>query len=268
MALSWRWRGIQQAQSWPQPAQTAGCDCSMLFCQARGMPACLCVAVGAALHVATARFSACLPSFAALLHRASSACLFPCFPVPSPLVAASLHNATTFPPCLLLLCSGSVDHVFITLCRPGSGVDGPSSLAALESSRFGECLLELALPCSSWGLAAAFAPDGRTLAVASQGPQGAHLTLLAGIDLSAPSSLDAAVLEAQAKAAGSGATPRLQHLPLDSLPLKCLAFLSDSVLAGGGFDCQPQLFARRADGRWQLARSLAGEGGRGHTGRS
>lgn len=137
-------------------------------------------------------------------------------------------------------------------------VDGSSILAALAGSRFGECLLELSMPGGGWGLAAAFSPDGSSLAVASQGPDGSHLTILTGIDVAAPSSLDAAGFGTEA--AGNGAPVRLQHLPLPSLPLKCLAFLSDSVLAGGGFDCQPQLFARQADGRWHFVRSLAGEG--------
>lgn len=157
----------------------------------------------------------------------------------------------------------TVLHPCITPRCPTSEVDGSSSPAALAGSRFGDCLLELGLPGGGWGLAAAFSPDGSSLAAASQGAEGSHLTILTGVDLSAPSSLDAAAIDAEAAAAaaGSGAPPRLQRLPLPSLPLKCLAFLSESVLAGGGFDCQPQLFARRADGCWQFARSLAGEGG-------
>jgi hypothetical protein len=132
-------------------------------------------------------------------------------------------------------------------------VDGRPSLAALGASRFGDCLLELPLP-GGWGLATAFSPAGHCLAVASQGSQ---LMLLTGIDMADSASLDAAA----ADAAVSG---RLQHLQLPGLPLKCLVFLSDSVLAAGGFDYHPLLFVRRpADGQWQYARSLQGEGGAG-----
>ena len=42
-------------------------------------------------------------------------------------------------------------------------MDGPSSPAALAGSRFGDCLRELGLPGGSWGLAAAFSPDGSSL---------------------------------------------------------------------------------------------------------
>ena len=133
-------------------------------------------------------------------------------------------------------------------------MDGRPSLAALGASRFGDCLLELALP-GGWGLATAFSPAGDCLAVASQGSQ---LMLLTGIILADPVSLDAAAAEA-AEASG-----RVQHLRLPGLPLKCLVFLSDSVLAAGGFDCHPLLFVRRpADGQWQYARSLQGECGAG-----
>lgn len=126
-------------------------------------------------------------------------------------------------------------------------VDGKLSPAALRGSRFGECLLEAALP-GGWGLAAAFSPSGDCLAVASQGSQ---VTLLHGIDLQDPASLDVASVDA----AGC-----LQHLALPGLlPLKCLAFLSDGVVAGGGFDCCPVLCTRQENGQWQFARSLQGE---------
>jgi actin related protein 2/3 complex subunit 1A/1B len=122
-------------------------------------------------------------------------------------------------------------------------VDGPAALPALGASKFGDCLLELPLP-GGWGLAVAFSLDGATLAAASQASQ---LTLLPGLDLQDPASLGPAA------AAG-----RAQHLQLPALPLKCLAFLSDTLLGGGGFDCHPLLFQRQADGRWQHAASLRG----------
>jgi hypothetical protein len=134
-------------------------------------------------------------------------------------------------------------------CQCPAEVDGRPSLAALGASRFGDCLLELPLS-GGWGVATAFSPSGACLAVTSQGSQ---LTLLTGIDLADPASLDAA-------AAASG---RLQHLQLPGLPLKCLIFLSDSVLAAGGFDYHPLLFVRRTDGQWQYVRSLQGESGAG-----
>ncbi len=124
-------------------------------------------------------------------------------------------------------------------------VDGQPALAALAGSRFGDCLLELPL-AGGWGLAAAFSPGGGCLAVASQGSQ---LTLLSGIDLQDPASLDAAAAEA----AG-----RVQHLALPCLPLKSLAFLSDGLLAGGGFDGCPVLCSRQGDGAWRYVRSLQG----------
>jgi len=137
-------------------------------------------------------------------------------------------------------------------------VDGKPALPALGSSRFGEYLLELPLP-GGWGLAAAFSPDGSCLAVASQGSQ---LTLLSGTDLQDFASLAAfaptAAAEAAAGAEGAEGC-RVQHLQLPGLPLKCLAFLSGSLLVGGGFDCQPQLFTRGASGSWEYACSLSGE---------
>lgn len=124
-------------------------------------------------------------------------------------------------------------------------MDGQTAVAALAGSRFGDCLMELPLE-GGWGLAAAFSPDGRCLAVASQGSQ---LTLLSGIDLQDPSSLDATA----AQAAG-----RVQHLVLPCLPLKCLDFLSDTLLAGGGYDGRPVLCSRQGDGTWRYACSLQG----------
>ena len=131
---------------------------------------------------------------------------------------------------------------------------------ALRASRFGECLLRARLP-GGWGLAAAWSPSGHTLAVASQGSQ---LTLLRGLDLSDPGALppgapDAAGDAAEAAAAAAaGGGARLQHLPLPGLPLKCLAFLTDSLLVGGGFDFKPLLFARGGGGDWQCQGYLQG----------
>lgn len=124
-------------------------------------------------------------------------------------------------------------------------MDGQPDLAALAGSRYGDCLLELPL-AGGWGLAAAFSPSGSCLAVASQGSQ---LTLLSCIDLQDPASLDAAAVEA----AG-----RVQHLALPCLPLRCLSFLSEDLLAGGGFDCCPVLCSRQVGGSWQHASNLQG----------
>lgn len=120
-------------------------------------------------------------------------------------------------------------------------MDGQLAPPALAGTRFGDCLLEVALP-GGWGLSLAFSPSGDCLVAASQASQ---LTLC-GIDLQEP-------LAAAAERAG-----RLQHLQLPGLPLKALTFLSDAVLAGGGFDCTPHLFARGADGSWGHACSLQG----------
>lgn len=153
------------------------------------------------------------------------------------------HGGLQPPPCSLLLAPPALPP---RTCNPApADVDGQLSLAALAGTRFGDCLLELPL-AGGWGLAAAFSPSGDCLAAASQGSQ---LTLLSGIDLQDPASLDAAAAEA----AG-----RLQHLALPCLPLKCLAFLSDGLLAGGGFDCRPVLCSRQGGGQWRYACSLQG----------
>lgn len=121
-------------------------------------------------------------------------------------------------------------------------VDGPSSSTALAGSRFGEALLDV--EAGSWVLAAAWSPGGSTLAFCCQD---ATLTLLPGIDLAQPGSLAAA---------------RRQRVQLLGLPLKCLAFLSESVLAGGGFDFRPLLVAQQGAGEWQLVSLQRGEPGR------
>ena len=137
-------------------------------------------------------------------------------------------------------------HAHPSLPSPApADVDGQPDLAALAGTRFGDCLLELPL-AGGWGLAVAFSPSGGCVAAASQGSQ---LTLLSGLDLQDPASLEAAAAEA----AG-----RLQHLALPCLPLKCLAFLTDGLLAGGGFDCRPVLCSRQGGGQWRYACSLQG----------
>eukprot|EP00887_Chlorella_sp_A99_P007732 scaffold20.g7732.t1 len=136
--------------------------------------------------------------------------------------------ATVSADCRLRLLNGVVPAV-------DKGVAPP----ALGASRLGDALVEAPLP--GWGLAAAFSPRGGALAAASQG----GLTLLDGIDVRDPSTWEAAAATQQ-------------QLALPSLPLKALAFLSDSLLVGGGFDCRPQLFRRAADGTWAFARQLSG----------
>ena len=191
--------------------------------------------------------------------RAACRCCVPAQPI-----LACLPAHPTLPP----LIPGTAP---LTLPSPAE-VDGKPGLPALGGNRFGEPLAELALP-GAWGLAVSCAPSGACLAAASQGGNGAYLTVLSGIDLADAANLDAAALAAAAGAASTNsadgaaggaavAAPppgRLQHLRLPGLPLTCLAFLSDELLVGGGFDCQPQLFARRADGCWQFVRSLQGE---------
>ncbi|PRW57017.1 actin-related 2 3 complex subunit 1A [Chlorella sorokiniana] len=153
--------------------------------------------------------------------------------------------AVAWHPSGLVLATASADGKLRLFNAAVPEVDGQPDAAALAGSRFGDCLLELPL-AGGWGLAAAFSPDGSCLAVASQGSQ---LTLLSGIDLQDLSSLDAA----EAEAAG-----RVQQLALPCLPLKCVAFLSDGMLAGGGFDYRPVLCSRQGDGTWRYACSLQG----------
>ena len=165
---------------------------------------------------------------------------------PAPAPALPLLQAVAWHPSGALLATASTDGRLRLFNGRVPEVDGRGEPPpALAGTRFGDCLLEAELP-GGWGLALAFSPGGDTLAAASQASQ---LTLLCGIDLSDPASLDAA-------AAGAGG--RLQHLRLPGLPLKCLAFLSDGLLAGGGFGCQPLLCARGPGGTWRCARSLQG----------
>lgn len=168
-------------------------------------------------------------------------------PPPSPTATALSHpqQAVAWHPSGALLATTSADGRLRLFNGVVPGVDTQTPLPALEGTRFGDCLLEVALP-GGWGLAVAFSPSGNCLAAASQASQ---LTLLSGISLQDASSLDAT------SAAASG---RLQHLHLPGLPLKILAFLSEDLLAGGGFDCQPVLCTRAADGQWRYARSLKG----------
>lgn len=122
-------------------------------------------------------------------------------------------------------------------------MDGPKRPAALQSSRFGDCLLEVEIAGGSWGLAVAWSPDGQTLAFSSQ--QSA-VELLAGIDPEAPGSLQRAAEQRQAVA-------------VPGLPLKALSFASGTILVGGGFDCTPLAFERREDGQWHFLRKLQGD---------
>ncbi len=124
---------------------------------------------------------------------------------------------------------------------PAADVDGACSAAALGASRFGEQLL--AVDSGAWVLAVAWSPSGDTLAFCSQD---STLTLLPAVHLSDAGSL-------------GSAESRLQLLKLPGLPLKCLAFLSDSVLVGAGFDFRPLLFRRQeGSGLWQLVRLDSG----------
>lgn len=115
-------------------------------------------------------------------------------------------------------------------------VDDGAVPAALGGSRFGEPLLEA--EGGGWVLAVGWSPSGDNLAFCCQN---SILTLLTGLSLAEPS---------LAAAAAEGSAQR-QVLQLPGLPLKCLAFLSDSVLVAGGFDFRPLLFRRGADGQWR-----------------
>ncbi|BDA48424.1 Actin-related protein 2/3 complex subunit 1A [Coccomyxa sp. Obi] len=109
---------------------------------------------------------------------------------------------------------------------------------------FGDVLMDVEAGIG-WGHAVAWSPSGSQLVVSSHGPA---LQFLGGLDGSSAASL-------QPEAAGR------QLLELAQLPLRCVAFLSETSVVGAGFDGQVFLFERDGEGVWSCVRSLSPEPG-------
>ncbi|CAL8463697.1 g3231 [Coccomyxa elongata] len=118
------------------------------------------------------------------------------------------------------------------------GIDGQGQ----APGAFGDVLIDVEAGIG-WGHAVAWSPSGCQLVVSSHGPA---LQFLCGLYGSSAASL-------QPEAAGR---QLLHHV---QLPLRCVAFLSETSVVGAGFDGQVFLFERDGEGVWSYARSLSPE---------
>ncbi|XP_022148037.1 actin-related protein 2/3 complex subunit 1A-like [Momordica charantia] len=131
----------------------------------------------------------------------------------------------------LLLATTSTDgkcRIFSTFIK---GVDKKDSKAgAFSDSKFGELIVQLDLSFS-WAFGVKWSPSGNTLAYAG------HNSMIYFVDEVGPS-------------------PLAQNVPFRDLPLRDILFVSERMVIGVGYDCNPMVFAADERGIWSFIRFL------------
>ncbi|XP_023553744.1 actin-related protein 2/3 complex subunit 1B-like isoform X1 [Cucurbita pepo subsp. pepo] len=131
----------------------------------------------------------------------------------------------------LLLATTSTDgkcRIFSTFIK---GVDTKDSRAGkFSDSKFGELIVQLDLSFS-WAFGVKWSPSGNTLAYAG------HNSMIYFVDEVGPS-------------------PLAQSVAFRDLPLRDILFVSERMVIGTGFDCNPMAFAADERGIWSFIRFL------------
>ncbi|VFQ87771.1 unnamed protein product [Cuscuta campestris] len=131
----------------------------------------------------------------------------------------------------ILLATTSTDgkcRVFSTFIK---GVDTRQSVAGSYSdSKFGEQIIQLDLSFS-WAFGVKWSPSGKTLAYVG------HNSMIYFVDEIGPS-------------------PSAQSVAFRDLPLRDVLFVSERMVIGVGFDCNPMIFVSDETGLWSFLRFL------------
>ncbi|XP_062221548.1 actin-related protein 2/3 complex subunit 1B-like isoform X2 [Phragmites australis] len=119
-------------------------------------------------------------------------------------------------------------RIFSTFIK---GVDTRGSQASTSSDwKFGEQIAQLDLS-STWAFGVRWSPSGKTLAYTG------HNSMVYFID-------------------DVESSPAAQNLVLRDLPLRDILFVSEHMVIGVGFDCNPMIFAADETGLWSFVRYL------------
>ncbi|KAL8481066.1 hypothetical protein ACS0TY_027014 [Phlomoides rotata] len=130
----------------------------------------------------------------------------------------------------ILLATTSTDgkcRVFSTFIK---GVDTKPSSGGSSDLKFGEQIMQLDLSCS-WTFGIKWSPSGKTLAYTG------HNSMIYFVDDIGPS-------------------PSAQSVAFRDLPLRDVLFVSERMVIGVGFDCNPMLFTADDTGLWSFLRFL------------
>ncbi|XP_057861255.1 actin-related protein 2/3 complex subunit 1A [Cryptomeria japonica] len=131
----------------------------------------------------------------------------------------------------VLLATSSADgkcRVFSTFIK---GVDTrDSTVSPFCDMKFGEQVVQLDL-AYSWAFGAKWSPSGNSLAYVG------HSSTIYFIDDVGPSAV-------------------AQEVAFRDLPLRDILFLSEKMVVGVGFDCNPMLFAADSNGTWSFVKFL------------
>ncbi|XP_059663308.1 actin-related protein 2/3 complex subunit 1A-like isoform X1 [Cornus florida] len=132
----------------------------------------------------------------------------------------------------ILLATTSTDgkcRVFSTFIK---GVDTRGSgTGPATDSKFGEQIVQLDLSIS-WAFGVKWSPSGNTLAYVG------HNSMIYFVDEVGPS-------------------PSAQNVAFRDLPLRDILFVSERMVIGVGFDCNPMVFAADEGGLWSFVRFLS-----------
>ncbi|KAL3848707.1 hypothetical protein ACJIZ3_010589 [Penstemon smallii] len=118
-------------------------------------------------------------------------------------------------------------RVFSTFIK---GVDTRDSTGSSSDSKFGEQIMQLDLSLS-WAFGMKWSPSGNTLAYVG------HNSMIYFVDDVGPS-------------------PSAQNVAFRDLPLRDVLFISERMLIGVGFDCNPMIFIADEIGLWSFLRFL------------
>ncbi|KAK4438904.1 Actin-related protein 2/3 complex subunitB [Sesamum alatum] len=130
----------------------------------------------------------------------------------------------------ILLATTSTDgkcRVFSTFIK---GVDVKKAASASSDSKFGEQIMQLDLSYS-WAFGMKWSPSGHVLAYVG------HNSMIYFVDDVGPS-------------------PSAQNVAFRDLPLRDVLFISERMVIGVGFDCNPMVFTADRRGLWSFLRFL------------